>query len=286
MITDTISGEVVCGSCGLVVIEKIEDSSTESRVYDMEEFYTKTRTGPASSLAIHDRGLATNIGFDNRDASGNLLLGNIRQTFDRLRIWDSRIKSTSRDRTLIQAFNLLSSMKAKLAIPDTVIEEAAYIFRKAMDNKLTKGRGISAIICASLYAACRESDTPRTLKDISRVGNIKRKNLARAHKILVRNLDLKQPAFDSSEFITRISNDVGISEKTRRDALNLLSRAAEKEISAGKNPMGLAASVLYLSCRVNDEKIKQSQLAHAAGITAVSIRNRIMELKKELESSY
>ncbi|MDE1878829.1 MAG: transcription initiation factor TFIIIB, partial [Thaumarchaeota archaeon] len=70
---------------------------------------------------------------------------------------------------------------------------------------------------------------------------------------------------------------------TRRDALNLLSRAAAKEIPAGKNPMGLAASVLYLSCRINDERIKQSQLASAAGITAVSIRNRIIDLKKELK---
>ncbi|MDE2588371.1 MAG: transcription initiation factor TFIIIB, partial [Patescibacteria group bacterium] len=171
----------------------------------------------------------------------------------------------------------------KLAIPDTVIEGAAYIFRKAIGDKMIKRRRIPFIICASLYAACRESDTPRTLKDIAMVGNVNRKNLARVHKILVRNLDLRQPTFDSSEFITRISNGVGISEKTRRDALNLLSRAAEKEMQAGKNPMCLAASVLYLACRINDERIKQSQLASAAGITAVSIRNRIVDLKKELK---
>jgi transcription initiation factor TFIIB len=283
MVTDAVSGEVVCGTCGLVVIEKGEDRNPESGTRDAEDFSAKSRTGPGSSLAIHDNGLATNIGFDNRDASGNRLTGDSRRTFDRLRTWDSRIKSTSRDRTLIQAFSLLSSMKTKLAIPDTVIEEAAYIFRKAMNDKLTKGRGIPAIICASLYAACRESDTPRTLRDIAMVGNIKRKNLARAYTILVRNMNLSQPAFESSEFVTRISNEVGISEKTRRDALNLLSRAAEKEISAGKNPMGLAASVLYLSCKINDERIKQTELAHAAGVTSVSIRNRIIDLKKELK---
>ena len=283
MITDIASGEIICGACGLVLIEKNEDSGIQLRARDMEELYAKSRTGPEASLAIHDMGLSTNIGFSNRDASGNPLSAGVKYAFDRLRKWDSRSKSTSRNRTLMQAFNLLSSMKAKLAIPDIVIEEAAYIFRKALDMKLTKSRGIPAIICASLYAACRESDIPRTLKDIAMVGNVKRKNLARAHKILVRNLDLRQPVFDSSEFITRISNEVGISEKTRRDALNLLSRAAEKEIPAGKNPMGLAASALYLSCRINNERIKQSQLAGAASITAVSIRNRIIDLKKELK---
>lgn len=282
MITDTVSGEVVCGTCGLVLIEKSEDPSPESRTHDMEELYAKSRTGPGSSLAIHDKGLATNIGFDNRDAMGNPMSSELKRTFDRLRKWDSRSKSTSRDLTLIQAFKMLNSLKTKLAIPDTVVEEAAYIFRKAMDAKLTKGRGIPATICASLYAACRVSDTPRTLKDIAKVGNIKRKNLARAHKILVRNLGLRQPAFNSSEFVTRISNAVGISEKTRRDALNILAKVVEKEISAGKNPMGLAASVLYLSCRINDEKIKQGDIAHAAGVTAITIRNRIANLTKEM----
>ncbi len=282
MITDAISGEVVCGICGLVLIEKSEDHSIEF-TRDVDGIHTKSRTGPISSLAIHDNGLSTNIGFDNKDASGNSLSGNVKQTFNRLRIWDARIKSTSRNRAFMHAFDLLNSMKAKLAIPDTVIEEAAYIFRKAMANKLTKGRGIPVTICASLYAACRESDTPRTLKDISKVGNVKRKNLARIHKILVRNLDLRQPVFKSSEFVTRISNEVGISEKTRRDALNLLSRITQKEISAGKNPMGLAAAALYLSCSINDERIKQRSIADAAGITAVSIRNRIMDLRKELK---
>lgn len=283
MITDTTSGEVICGSCGLVLIEKSEDPTPEVRSHDMEEFYTKSRTGPRSSLAIHDKGLSTSINFYNKDWSGNPLSNYVKRTFVRLRMWDNRSKSSSRDRSLIQAFNMLNSMKTKLAIPDTVIEEAAYIFRKAIDIKLTRGRGIPAITCACLYAACRESDTPRTLTDIAKVGNIKRKNFAKAYKILVSNLDLTQPVFSSSEFVTRISNEVGISEKTRRTALHILSKVTEKEISAGKNPMGLAASILYLSCRINDEKIKQSDIAHAAGVTAVTIRNQINNLTKEME---
>jgi transcription initiation factor TFIIB len=283
MITDNTSGEVICGSCGLVLIEKSEDPTTEARSHDMEEFYSKSRTGPGSSLAIHDKGLSTNINFYNKDWSGNPLSNDVKYAFVRLRKWDSRIKSTPKDHSLMKAFNMLNSMKTKLAIPDTVIEEAAYIFRKAIDIKLTKGRGIPAITCACLYAACRESDTPRTLNDIAKVGNIKRKNFAKAYKILVQNLNLIQPVFSSSEFVTRISNEVGISEKTRRTALNILSKITEKEISAGKNPMGLAASILYLSCRINDEKIKQSAIAHAAGVTAVTIRNQINTLTKKME---
>lgn len=70
--------------------------------------------------------------------------------------------------------------------------------------------------------------------------------------------------------------------KTRRDALDLLSKIEEKELSAGKNPVGLAASSLYLSCLKNGEKKRQDDIAKAAGITVVTIRNRRASLRKSL----
>ncbi|MBI3842082.1 MAG: transcription initiation factor IIB [Thaumarchaeota archaeon] len=282
LITDNFSGEVLCGSCGLVLIDKVEDSGSEARIHDMEEYMTKSRTGTKISLAMYDMGLPTVISSEGKDALGNFLSGDAKNTFHRLRIWDKRSKSGSKDRTLKSAFVLLDAMKTKLAIPDTVIEKTAYIYRKALNRKISKGRSITSLICASLYAACRETDTPRTLHDIANAANINKKILSRSYRNLIKALDLKLEPFDSSEFITRISGQAGISEKTRRDALNILSKAMEKEISAGKNPLGLAAAALYISCLINHEKKNQEAIARAAGITAVTIRNRSISLRKEL----
>ncbi len=235
---------------------------------------------------MHDKGLTTVIGPYDKDVTGNSLSGYMKNTFHRLRIWDNRSKSRSTNRSLRSAFILLDSMKAKLGIPDLVIEQAAYIYRKAMISRIIMGRSAASMICASLYAACRESDTPRTLNDIANVGNITKKNLSRSYRKLLDTLDLKLRSFDSSEFITRLATEVGTSEKTRRNALNILSRAVEKEVSAGKNPMGLAAAALYMSCVINKERINQQTIAHAAGITAVTIRNRSTSLRKELEIKY
>ncbi|MGI0073548.1 MAG: transcription initiation factor IIB [Nitrosotalea sp.] len=281
LITDNISGEVACGSCGLVLIERGEDRGQENPTYDMEAFLSKSRTGAGTSLAIHDRGLFTSIDSQNKDASGNTLSGNMKYTIERLRKWDNRSKSTSVNRTFISVFIVFDSVRIKLSIPEPVIEEAAYIYRKAVSLKLTKGRNSKALACASLYVACREHDTPRTLRDIAKAGNIRRKELSRSYRILVEDLDLKLRPFDSSEFISRISNEVGISEKARRGALDLLSRLTELEISAGKNPMALAGSALYLSCVLNDEKKSQGDIAKAADVTAMTIRNRIQHLRKE-----
>ncbi|MGI0008044.1 MAG: transcription initiation factor IIB, partial [Nitrosopumilaceae archaeon] len=275
--------EVMCGSCGLVLVEKIEDSALESRIHDTEEYLLKSRTGSGSTLAMHDMGLATVIGTENKDASGNFLSSDMKNTIKRLRLWNTRSESRSTDRNLKIAFTILDTIKTKLAIPDAVIEKAAYIYRKAVAKKMTRGRNISGLICASLYAACRETDTPRTLQDIMHAGNINKKNLSVSYRNLIKILDLKLKPYDPSEFITRISSQVGISEKTRRDALNILSKAAEKEISVGKNPIGLAAAALYLSCMMNNEEKNQDDIAKASGVTAVTIRNRIRSLRKDLK---
>ena len=283
MITDGISGEVMCGSCGLVLVEKSEDTGLESRIHDAEEYLLKSRTGSGSTLAMHDMGLATVIGTGSKDASGNFLSSDVKNTFRRLRLWNTRSESRSTDRNLKAAFTILDTVKTKLAIPDMVTEKAAYIYRKAMAKKITKGRSISGLIHASLYAACRETDTPRTLQDIVHAGNISKKSLSASYRNLIQILDLKLKPYNPSEFITRISSEVGISEKTRRDALNILSKAGEKEISVGKNPISMAAAALYLSCMMNHEEKNQDDIARASGVTAVTIRNRVRTLRKDLK---
>jgi len=51
-------------------------------------------------------------------------------------------------------------------------------------------------------------------------------------------------------------------------------------IAAGKDPMGLAATVLYASCMKTGEQKTQFELAKAAQIT--DARNRYKDLKNQL----
>ena len=282
LITDDVTGEVLCGKCGLVLIEKSEDTSNESRSYNLEDYIGKTRTGPPTKLLLSDKGLATIIDFQNKDASGNQLTTELRSTFKRLRLWDGRSRPRWHDTSLRKAFLVLDVLKARLGIPEPVMEETAYIFRKALAKRLTTGRNSTALVCAALYAACRKTNTPRTLYDITKAANVSRKELSRNYRLLLKVLDLRFDPFGSSEFVTRIANVVGISERTRRDALRIISVVEDVEMSAGKNPLGLAATALYLSCMANGEKKTQNMIAKASGITAVTIRNICAALRKQL----
>ncbi|MCH8834203.1 MAG: transcription initiation factor IIB, partial [Thaumarchaeota archaeon] len=204
----------------------------------------------------------------------------MKKTLKRLRIWDNRSPvNYSGEKNLISAFTELGKMKDKLALSDAVIEKAAYIYRKALDKKLVRGRSITAVIAASLYAACRDTETPRTLNDITAAINIKRKDLALSYRMLVKELGLKIPVVDSVQCIARIASKAGLSEKTKRYAVKILKKAKQNEISAGKDPMGLAASALYISNNRMGMNCSQRIIAQAAGVTEVTLRNRCKGLK-------
>jgi len=282
MLTDNATGEMFCGKCGYVVSERIDESGPEWRSFTQDEHSNRTRAGAPISLTMHDMGLATVISPINRDSSGKPLSTSMRSTIERLRTWDSRSQVHEPvDRNFRQAFSELNRLKDKLTISSAILEKAAYIYRKAMEKRLVRGRSISALIAAALYAACRDTETPRTLNDVGEAANIKRKDIARCYRLLHRELGLKMPVVNSIQCISRIASKIGISEKTRRNACLVLKAAQDSHESAGKDPMGLAAAALYLSCVKNGESLTQRDIAEAAGVTEVTIRNRYKSLNSD-----
>ena len=284
VVTDNATGERFCGGCGYVISERIEESGPEWRSFSKEEYDDRSRTGSPTSLAMHDMGLATIIGHENKDSTGKPLSASMKSTIGRLRTWDSRSQvHESADRNFRQAFSDLGRLKDKLALSDAVVEKTAYIYRKALDKGLVRGRSIPGLLAASLYAACRDSGTPRTLNDVSYQINITRKDVSRSYRLLLRELDLNMPVVDPIKCMSRIASEAGLSEKVKRGALTILKDANQMEITAGKGPMGLAAAALYLSCVMCGENVTQKVIAMAAGVTEVTIRNRCKGLKESLK---
>ena len=284
IVIDSSGGEMNCSNCGFVVVDKIEEEGPEWRAFSKEEKDDRARTGVPSSLAMHDMGLATVIGAEDRDAAGRSLPASMKAAIERLRTWDGRSQVHEPvDRNLRQAFSELDRLADKLNLSDAVIEKAAYIYRKALEKGLVRGRSISALIAASLYAACLDTETPRTLKDVAAACNIKKKDIARCYRLLLREMNMRMPVVDPTKCVSRIASKAGLSEKTKRSALVILHKAEATRTSAGKDPMGLAAAALYVACVMEGESKTQKDVAEAAGVTEVTIRNRYKGLKAALQ---
>lgn len=283
MVTDENTGELFCGKCGFVLTEKIADMGAEWRTFSSYDT-NRTRTGAATSLTMHDMGLSTVIGAANKDSTGKPLSAGVKSSIERLRTWDSRTQAhTSGDRNLRHALNEMDKLKDKLALTDAVINRAAYIYRKAMEKKLVRGRSIQGLVAACIYASCRNTETPRTLDDIANGINIRRKDVARCYRLIFRELEMKMPVVDPIKGVSRIASIAELSEKSKRKAITILDQAKKIGASAGKDPMGIAAAALYLACISTGEMKSQKDISMASGVTEVTIRNRCAGLRKILQ---
>ena len=142
---------------------------------------------------------------------------------------------------------------------------------------------MASLISASLYAACREHNIPRTLDDIAEAGNVERRILSRDLRTIIRKLELNLNQYDTSSFISKISNNMNLKEKTKRGAFEILKRCEEEEITAGKHPVAQAAASLYISCILNGERVSQKKFSVEAGVSDVTIRNRTALIKEILK---
>lgn len=280
---DYDTGETVCGGCGLVLYEQMMDKGPEWRAFTQEEKTSRSRVGVPTSYSVHDKGLSTAISQVDRDAFGRKLPLSTRLQMWRLRKWQIRSRvHSSIDRNLAQAMAELDRLSDKVYIPSQIKEKAAVIYRKALDKGLVRGRSIAAIAAAALYAACRGSGTPRTLREISEASLVDKKDVARCYRLLLRELDVHMPIADPLTYVSKIAERTGISGKTQGLAIGILRDARRKRAAAGKDPMGLAAAALYIACLQNSEKKTQKDIAEAAGVTEVTVRNRYKTLKKQL----
>ncbi len=278
IITDFETGEMICQSCGRILQEKIADVRKERS-------FTQDQHMP-TSLTMHDMGLSTIIGKSNHDSVGKPLGYEMKQSMKRMRLWDSRSQAkTSSDRNLRIALYEMVKLKEKLGLSDAVIERAAYLYRKASKAQLIRGRTVKSMVGACMYAACRDMETTRTIIDISNHLQEKRKLIAKSYRMLFQNLRLTVPVTDPINCIIKFANNLQMPEITKREAIKIFDTLKEKELTAGKNPHAVAATVLYMAGIKTNVSLSQRDITRISGITGVTIRNRLQDYKKYIELS-
>jgi transcription initiation factor TFIIB len=264
VVTDEEHGERVCSDCGLVVETDSIDRGPEWRAFDSAERDNKSRVGAPTTTMMHDKGLSTNIGWQDKDAYGKTLSSRQRRQMQRLRTWNERFRTRE--------------MASALGLPENVRETASVIYRRALDEDLLPGRSIEGVATASLYASARQAGMPRSLDEIARVSRVDRMELTRTYRYVVRELSLEIQPADPESYVPRFASDLDLSDETERRARDLLRNAKGTAILSGKSPVGLAAAAVYAASLLTNQAVTQSQVSDVADISEVTIRNRYKEL--------
>ena len=285
-INDMTRGELICSSCGIVLSDKLIDHGPEWRAFSSEERSKRSRVGSPMTYTVHDKGLSTVIDWRDRDAYGKKLSPRRKAQVYRLRKWQIRTRvHSSIDRNLAYAMSELDRLSSQINLPKGVKEASAILYRKAIEKKLIRGRSIEAMIAASVYAACRLRKVPRTLEDIAQQSRISKKELGRCYRLLLRELRIHIPIASPVDFIPKLGTKLNLSGETLRKAADIVKRARELGITAGKDPTGLAAAAIYIASMMEGERKTQREIAEAARVTEVTVRNRYKEIVSELELS-
>ena len=281
---DYSRAELVCNDCGFVIDEDLIDHGPEWRAFDSEQREKRARTGAPMTYTIHDKGLSTMIGWTNRDAYGKSVPTRNRAQLFRLRKWQRRIRiSNATERNLAFALSNLDRMSSGMGLPRTVRETAAMIYRKAALNNLIRGRSMEGVSAAALYAACRQCHVPRTLDEVGHMANMSRKDIGRNYRYIVRELGLKLMPTSPQDYIPRFCSELKLSSDVQAKTLEILKEAANKELTSGRGPTGIAAASLYMASVLCGERRTQREIAEIAGVTEVTIRNRYKELSEKLD---
>jgi transcription initiation factor TFIIB len=283
LVLDVLSSEYVCSTCGCVSNEKIYNNDLP--YFEKGEYNDKSRIGMPESLTMSHKGLSTLIGLNDTDGRGKMLDPVQKETIQRLRTWNNRSQlNDSLSRNLDKALKYLNNFGDKLYLNPAVMENAAYIYRKAAILKLAKGRSTVSLVAASIYAACREISVPKTISDIANVCNIPSKEIMSHYKLILKELSLKIPVIQGIDYVTLISNRLKLAEKTKREALRIYSLVQHSRISIGKNPRAFAGAIIYIASQDCNEFLRQVEVCQIADISTVSLRKRCKEIKNILDS--
>lgn len=238
------------------------------------------RVGSPISCSVYDKGLSTRITRVARDSHGRRIAAARLTEMGDLRRWQNRIRcGSSLDRNLSQAMAEIDRLTDHLRLPRLIKEGAAVICRKVLEKHLNRGPTIAAVAAAALYAACRQSSVPRTLKEVASASSVRKKDVARCYRFILRTLKLRMPLVDPIRYMPKIASAADIPPLIQSRAILTVKEAKRRKVHVGMDPMGFAATSLHLTCIREGHRTTLKSLAHAAGVSELTIRHRRRSLE-------
>jgi|TARA_B100000902_G_scaffold298498_1_gene285834 transcription initiation factor TFIIB len=278
-LTPDITGVVFCDDCGLEGEAGRIDPGKDNRVFADGSGAEGERWGMPKSELYHDGGLTTDMPIAYTDGTGQRLSSAQRRKYNRLRRQHQRTRiRDAKERNLVTALNELDRLASQMTLPKFVKENAARIYKRAVEKQLVRGRSIEGVVAACIHASCRLNNMSRTLDEIGQHSRTGRKEIGRTYKKVMNELQIRILPTAPTEYVPRFCSTLNLDARTEALARQILSYEQIKPLSTGRGPTGIAAAAVYLATRVRTITRTQRDVAMAAGVTEVTIRNRYKEI--------
>ncbi len=285
LVYDENRGERHCNECGMVIEDAMIDPSAEWRTFTQDGGGPdRSRVGAPTSNLFHDKGLSTEIDWQNKDFSGSAISSKYRSQMHRMRKWQKRARTKdSKERNLSEALTRIQYICSKMNLPKTVAERSADIYRKALAEDLIRGRSIEVTAGASVFIANQQMLTARTVEDVAIVLKTNPKEIGRTYRFLKRRLMIRTPPPSPLTYVSRFCSELGLNSDTEGKVREIINLAEEKELTYGKSPTGITAAALYIAGYQMNQIRTQREISEITNVTEVTIRNRYKGLLESLD---
>jgi len=202
----------------------------------------------------------------------------------RLQKWkeEKKYENTS-NRNLDYALNMIQIQSKKLKLNPTTQENINHIYEQSVKKGLLSGRSIEGLIGGSIYTGIRLERIIRTATEVGEICKITEKEILRNTRLICKELKIKLPILSPNEFIPYFCEKLHLSKKVEEQSYNLLEDCEIVGLINGRSPSSMAGVCLYIASLQCNERRTQMDIADVCGVTDVTIRNRLKELKKVLE---
>lgn len=269
-IEDPNNGEIVCSSCGVVLKEKLPVEDEPFTVFHDAAQLERSHRSP-------------NVGTSTMMARKTHTHQNPDPKFKSLNILDSRIR-VSDGGSRKQVHDLTYSICNKLGLPEYVKLDIEKLHDRIRSVNMQRGHAIDTMVAACTLVICRRNDIPKTIREITKIANVNQKNVFKLYRFITEKFDIDIKFATPESYISSVSTKLGTSEIVSLRARNIIKelRKQRHQIQGGKNPVVITCGALYLSAILNNEARTQKQFALASGITEVSLRRAVHDIKATL----
>lgn len=282
LIRDHKHQELICQDCGLVLEDTFIDEGPEW-VTDVENKNNRVRVGAPSTFAFHDKGLSTKP-ISIQDCQKTSISPKVKEVLFKIMGKDRRYKiDTAKERNLAFALNELLRMISALSLPPQIREDASLNYRKIMEMGLVRGRILEGVVAAVLYATIRQFGIPRTLDEVASCSRVNKKDIGQTYRSIVRKIGFEFIPVNPTIYVPKICSSLDLKAGIQVKAVEILRRAEEKNLTVGRNPVGVAGAAVYIAAKIEGEKRTQEKISEVAGVSEVTLRNRYKELVEKLE---
>ena len=280
LVEEFSSGDLVCGTCGLVLDNHVIDTRSEWRTFanDDQGNDDPSRVGDSINPLLNGSQLETSIAFDSTKHGRDL---------SRLQ---NKVQQDKGTKGLLQAYKQIGALCDATTLGKNVADAAKHIYKLADDEKFLKGKPQEAVIAGCIFIACRQAEVPRTFREIFNLTHVTKKEIGRVFKALeaflkkhenknqtpftgINNYEKKNsvgPQDLCARFCSRLN--FRNSQKIENISVFLALRAASLPELAGRSPLSIAAACIYFASALAGEPRSSKEIATASGVSDGTIK--------------